>query len=395
LTALLSYNHWFIICILVSLYSCSKDGDSEISDNTIQLNIDVQSEIPTDHKVNMTLTITEGGQPKTYTGRIERRGGFSISFPKQSFEIDLEEDISLAGLPSDDDWILNANYIDKTFLRHVISYDLFQQMSPNNIASQTQYVEVSINQIYNGLYVLMEKLDKSSLGINDKDSSAFIFKEPHIFRDSYDGIQPQDNENFHQQTYPKIEKEDKSQEIEDLREFILHSSANEFSSGIVEWLDIESIIDWHLLLLITNNSDGILKNFYLYKKDSKSKIKISPWDYDHSFGRDGDNELNLNEREVQLDRSILFSRLLHVDWYMTHLKMEWEQLNKRGILNKEGLKNLVDKHVQDVRQFIVKNEQIWPFDNAIYKDDNSFEEEIDVIMRYIDIRHKSLELFNF
>jgi len=155
LTALLSYNHWFIICILVSLYSCSKDGDSEISDNTIQLNIDVQSEIPTDHKVNMTLTITEGGQPKTYTGRIERRGGFSISFPKQSFEIDLEEDISLAGLPSDDDWILNANYIDKTFLRHVISYDLFQQMSPNNIASQTQYVEVSINQIYNGLYVLM------------------------------------------------------------------------------------------------------------------------------------------------------------------------------------------------------------------------------------------------
>ncbi len=65
-----------------------------------------------------------------YNGRIERRGGGSMAFPKSSYEIDLEDDIPLGQLPEDDDWILNANYIDKTFMRHTFSYDLFREMDP-------------------------------------------------------------------------------------------------------------------------------------------------------------------------------------------------------------------------------------------------------------------------
>jgi len=224
-------------------------------------NIIIGEPIPADKKVDTKLTIDCKSDQINLPARIRRRGGYSRSFHKRSFEIDLKDDLPLVNLPADDDWILNANYIDKTFLRHTMSYELFRDMHENNEASQCKYVEVTINGKYNGLYVLMEKLDKSSLSINKKDSEAMIFKEPHIFRKSYDEFVKLFPDNLHQQTYPKIKKDNKLAAIDKVRDFILHSSDAKFKEDFKTIFDLNNIIDWHLLLLITNNSDGILKNF--------------------------------------------------------------------------------------------------------------------------------------
>ncbi len=210
-----------------------------------------------DKKVDMELHEIANKRQIIYHGKIERRGGFSITFPKHSYEIDLKEDISLASLPDDDDWVLNANYIDKTFMRHVLSYELFSLMGDANIAPKSKYVELELNGDYNGLYVLMEKLDKSSLDLVAKDTMAMIFKEPKIFMKNYNNVTAKDSVNFHQQTYPKIKNESKREYIESIREFILAKNTENFETKISKLLDIDNIIDWHLLLLITNNSDGI------------------------------------------------------------------------------------------------------------------------------------------
>ncbi len=236
----------------------------------------------------------------------------------------------------------------------------------------------------------MEKLDKSSLDIETSDSFAMIFKEPHIFRATYDGIISQYPDNFHQQTYPKIEDEDKRTYLENIREFILTSSDNEFEKGISDIFDMENIIDWHLLLLMTNNSDGILKNFYLYKKNKETPIRIAPWDYDHSFGRDGDNEMNLDERPLNVKRSILFKRLLEFDGYKKKLKEKWLKLNQENLFSVNGLKQRILKKSKFVKDLAKKNAERWPLDSSFYYDDNDFEEEIDIMFQYIDIRHKRL-----
>lgn len=360
----------------------------EILEDPYILNIEHLGEIPIDNKVDIKLHAEKDSS--SYDARIERRGGFSIIYPKHSYEIDLEDDISVAGLPADDDWILNANYIDKTFLRHVFSYELFYSMNENNLVSGTEFIELQLNGEYNGLYVLMEKLDKSSLNINGSDSQAMIFKEPHVFRDSYDDVVPQDSDNFHQQTYPKIDDEDKSETLEDLRDFILISSDTEFQNGISELLDLENIIDWHLLLLMSNNNDGILKNFYLYKIDNETPIRIAPWDYDHSFGRDGDNELNLDERPLDIERSILFKRLLKFQWYKSKLKDRWEELNESDIFSVASLKNTLTKESDAIRHLAKKNFELWSIVDQWYYDSNSFDQEIEIILQFIDLRHKRL-----
>lgn len=350
-------------------------------------NIKVDQAIPNSPKVDMVLETFKGDSTWSYTGRIETRGGFSISFPKQSFEIDLEIDVPLAGLPADDDWILNANYIDKTFIRHVIAYDLFRAMNTNHVAPKTKYIELSLNGNYNGLYVLMEKLDRSSLAIDKEDPTAVVYKEPPLFQEGM--ITPQDANNYYQQTYPKKKKANRTRFISAIRAFILNSDSSSFEQEVGGVFDLNNIVDWHLILLLTNNSDGILKNFYLYKVNAATSLRIAPWDYDHSWGRDGDNELNLI-KPLDLNRSLLFRRLLTLPSYKMALKERWNELQALGLFTPAGLKQRIQTYRQPLDEVVARNFEKWPVDNAIYYDKNDFAAEMEIIERYIDLRHPQL-----
>lgn len=374
---------------IVCCSACTQQSPSEPESlaEFYPFNIKVDQAIPNSPKVDMVLETFSGDSTFVYAGRIETRGGFSISFPKQSFEIDLEVDVSLAGLAADDDWILNANYIDKTFIRHVIAYDLFRAMNANNVAPQTKYVELSLNGNYNGLYVLMEKLDRSSLAIDKADPTAVIYKEPPLFHE--DLITPQDADNYYQQTYPKKKKQNKTRFITDIRDFILNSDSTSFEEKVGTIFDLDNIIDWHLLLLLTNNSDGILKNFYLYKVNAATPLRVAPWDYDHSWGRDGDNELNLI-KPLDLNRSTLFRRLLKIPAYQWALKERWNELQALGLFTPASLKQRIAIYRQTLDEVVGKNFEKWPVDSPIYYDKNNFAAEMEIIERYIDLRHPQL-----
>ena len=342
-----------------------------------------------------TITLKTNSNVNSIKGKIKTRGGSSMKFPKKSYEIDLIDDEKICNIPKDDDYILNANFIDKTFLRHVVSYDLFREMDKKNIAPLTQYIELFINESYQGLYVIMEKLDKSTLKIETKDSLSVVFKEPHLFRTDLSNITPQIKTNFHQQTYPKIETLDKTIFLNQIRDFIITSNDTSFNRQINNIFDIKNIIDWHLLLLITNNSDGILKNFYLYKQNEETPIRISPWDYDHSFGRDGDNEININDQKIDLQRSILFAKLLRYNWYKKSLKHQWEYYNKTNLLSVEGLQKRIKNNYKKIEKKVIKNNKKWKTNNPIFYDENSSNDEVEIILKFIEKRHSYLnDYFN-
>ena len=373
--------------LLVSLQSCSADYNESVG-HTVY-NLQISTEVPADYKVPIRFQVPLADTVLEYPARIERRGGYSISFPKVSYEIDLEEDIALAGLPADDDWILNANYIDKTFLRHVFCYDLFRSMRPQNEAPLNAFVELRVNGAYQGLYVLMEKLDKSSLGIDGRDPEAYIFKEPPIFIPDLTNFRPQYTDNYYQQTYPKIDSDDRLEAIEAVRSFLVESSDSTFAAEVGQWFDLPNIIDWHLLLLLSNNSDGLKKNFYLYKKASDIPLRVAPWDYDHSFGRDGDNEKNLS-RWIDCRRSLLLDRLLNQAFYRTALADRWQELNDEGILSLAALLQAVDNHQTVLKPLVGSNFERWPVDAETYYDGNNFAAEIALMKEYLSIRHSML-----
>ena len=133
-----------------------------------------------------------------------------------------------------------------------------------------------------------------------------------------------------------------------------------------------------------------MKNFYLYKRDNETPVRVAPWDYDHSFGRDGDSEMNQDIRPLDITRSILFKRLMKYDWYKDALKNRWDQLIKKDILSKRSLKKFVTVESKGLRSLAEKNFEKWPIDSEWYFDSYTYDQEIELILDFIDLRHDRL-----
>ncbi len=239
-----------------------------------------------------------GGKPKTGEQNpynIETRDGSGGN-----------NNVSLLGMPSENDWILLATYNDKTFIRNALSFQLFRKMS--HYSPRVKMVEVIVNNEYQGIYLLSEKIkqDKGRVDISkltnvditgDNLTGGYIFKI-----DSYDDT------NSWLSNYTPIGHPDKSVHfvyddpdataLVSQQKDYLKTAVNSFESilyspgfadkttGYPAWIKINSWLDYFLVSEVSRNINAYRKNCYYFKdKNSKDKtIHSGPvWDFDSGY----------------------------------------------------------------------------------------------------------------
>ena len=361
--------------------SCSKENNESLSSLYVETAV-----APSDltEYTNVVLKWKNAHENMAFEGSMRIRGGYSRRYPKKSFELDLPYPLAFDGLPADEDWILNSNYVDKTFSRHTVSYDLFTDMSRNNYSSYSTPIELYWNNEYQGLYLLMTKIDPSSLGIDKYDKDAFIFKDPPVFRKNLDNFGPQRKDNYYQQVYPALTERDMSPQLILIRQSLLEYSSLELQNFLHQNFDIQNLLDWHLYILISNGADNVVKNFYLYRMSDADVMRIALWDCDHSFGRDGDNEKNIGKSHVQFEKSILFGRLIQMEWYQDLLKQRWSFLIEEEILSKRAIYNRFRANMEALEVPAEKNFRKWPLDSEYYYDGNEYQQELQLIDSFLN-----------
>jgi len=172
----------FLLCFIFFITSCSNDDN--ISSTIIEEEAS-EPEIPPEDKLPLFSINTNGStivdEPKidaelninqadivSFTGKIgiEIRGASSQMFPKKSYGFETRDennedlDVSVLDMPEEEDWILYAPYSDKSLIRNILIYDLSRDMG--RYASRSQFVELNINNTFQGIYVFMEKLKRDS-----------------------------------------------------------------------------------------------------------------------------------------------------------------------------------------------------------------------------------------
>ena len=129
-----------------------------------------------------------------------------------------------------------------------------------------------------------------------------------------------------------------------------------------------------------------------------SPFQIAIWDYDHSCGRDGDNEMNMMERPLKWKRSILFVRLLDSTLldYKSDLRKRWKELRRKDVFSKANMKRKMDKIDRRIKSEVEKNAGKWPVKAYWYYDDNDYQAEKAIIESFVDLRLSQLDReFNF
>ncbi len=234
-----------------------------------------------------------------YNGRIEieLHGQSSLMFPKKSFRIETQDssgedaNVSLLGMPKENDWILYAPYSDKTLMRNALTYTLAGEIS--EYAPRVRFCELILNGSYHGVYVFTEKIkrDKNRIDIAEmlpgdivepEISGGYIFKK--------DKTNSGDNIITLSSGLAFIITEPKNDEIVPEQTTWLKNHLNNFEDVLYsggnygDYIDVLSFVDNLLIVELTKNIDGYRLSTYFYK-DRNSKIVASPvWDYNLSLG---------------------------------------------------------------------------------------------------------------
>ncbi|MEO5980549.1 MAG: CotH kinase family protein [Chryseolinea sp.] len=279
-----------------------------------------------DPKITADMGIIDNGTARNnvtdpynaFSGKIgiEIRGSSSQMFPKKQWGIELRDDAgeskeaSLLGMPAEEDWVLFAPYNDKTLMRDALAYALGREMG-GVYAPRTRYCEVVLNNVYQGVYVLIEKIkrDKNRVDINKLDpdevsgnnlTGGYIFKidkstggDGEGWASNYPPSHASNQTIYFQYDYPKAEN------IVDVQKTYIQTQVKAFEDalhgdqfadpalGYAKYIDVNSFIDYFIMQELTKNVDGFRLSTFLYKqRDSDGgKIVLGPiWDFNLGFG---------------------------------------------------------------------------------------------------------------
>ncbi len=318
------------LLFIVLVFSANQIGaqvNFESSDLPIVI-IDTQGDdIPDEPKVMAQMGIIYNGVGELnyvsdpfneYDGwiGIELRGSSSQEFfDKKSFAVETRNEdtsnnnVSLLGMPEENDWVLYGPYSDKSLVRNVLAYHLAGLAM--DYAPRTRFCELMINGSYRGVYVLMEKIkrDKNRVDIDkfevedvegDELTGGYIIKIDKENGSQNDGwfsqYPPQDGAwqtTYFQLHYPKPDdiqavQRNYIQTYIDSFDELMHSSDYADSlSGYRNYIDINTFVDFMLVNEMCKNVDAYRLSTFLYKdKDSVDpRIKMGPvWDFNLGFG---------------------------------------------------------------------------------------------------------------
>lgn len=327
-----------------------------------------------------------------YSGRIgiEIRGSTSQDLPKKAYSLTTlkadnisNNNVSILGMPSENDWILNGLAFDPSLIRDYLSYNLSRQIG--NYASRTEYCEVILNGNYIGLYIMQEKIKAGSdrvnvLKIGTSDSSSLNVTGGYITKaDKTTGGDPvawtmptyvASVDFIHELPKPEAVLPVQTTYIYDqFLQLASTSNANATSviNGYPSVIDVPSFVDFMLINELASNADAYQFSTYFHK-DRNGKLRAGPiWDFNLTYGNDlflwgfdrsktdiwqfsnGDNE-----------GAKFWTDLFNNPLYKCYFAKRWNQLTQTGqALNYSSMLQFIDTTLNYISEAKVREHQKW------------------------------------
>lgn len=338
--------------------------------------------------------------PNQYKGLIgiELRGSSSQWMPKKSYGLETlthegaELDTTLLGMPAEHDWVLTANYADKTLLRNTFTYTIASELG--QYASRNHYCELVLNGEYQGVYVLGEKIKRGSKRVNisklkstdvsgDAVTGGYLLKLDKLTGEPAGGFlskhtdtnQPDYNNKYIQIEYPKP-KDLAPAQLDYISAYVdsfeVALAGPDFADpeiGYRRYLDVKSFIDYFLLTELSRNVDGFEYSTFFYKerRSKGGKLVMGPvWDYDLAWRNAGYADAFLPHGWQFTYANGLWStgtfwrtRLLQDPAFAKEMNERWKVL-RNTTLAEDHLLHLIDSTATLLSESQQRNFQTWP-----------------------------------
>lgn len=343
-------------------------------------------------------------------------------YPKKSYTLKFEKKQGMLGLPAHTEWVLSANFADRSLIRNAVAMQLAQSLKSEAVMD-VRFVDLWVNGTYAGNYQLIEKIEVSKNRVNITDFKenlppekvGYIIEtnghnraegEFGVWTNGQDADRPSKwqklNENitldpisgdmfFDSINYPGIifnvnkpsdtkllalNNQKRLKYLEYIYGYMDDTEKAIKSGNFAEaskYLDMEAMAKWYIVEELAMNTDSQFHcSCYMYK-DAGGKLKMGPvWDFDLGFG----NGKYANEKQkdkTYLDRAAWIGDLMKMPEFKTIVKSVWEK-SKSAI---SSLPNFIDKTAKIVTKSQEINYEIWSITQSAEHTYKRTTEEID------------------
>lgn len=250
---------------------------------------------------------------KTQPMKIRLRGNSTSAPEKKPFKIKFNNKVSIFGLPEAKDWVLLANYFDKSNLRNYLAYLTANKLENLDFQPSSIFVDVYLNNEYFGLYLLCEQIEVNEGRVDIENNysstgiSSFLIEADIRAQEEHPGMEDlcYIKTNYYTFSFKYPDNDDYLEALEQNNQVYINEYLNNISwlkdflltveeaitskeyYEFSEYIDVESFVDYYLVQEFFKNVDiGALSQFYVIDQ-SQDKVRIScgpVWDFDIAAG---------------------------------------------------------------------------------------------------------------
>lgn len=297
------------------------------------------------------------------------RGGTSRAYPKKSYSLHntLGLPMSMLGLPQNGKYVINSMYEDEYKVRDVLSWDIYSQFANALTDEATEpamvYIEVFIDDVYQGLYGLQEYNNEHKFGLTDRSGRIYEVDD-YVFPGtesaapsggSWDGLSLK---------YNNLEYESRWDPMIEFVDLLQMADSEAFTARADELLDIENFLNYYLFVEVLQARDNVWKNMF-FTHTPNGAIRVEPWDLDMTFASFLDQtDYTQNRVLVLLEHDYTFplhQLLRHYEGFGEAAAARYFEL-RGSILSDENLLNTYRGYHEQLRTTgaLARDSQRWP-----------------------------------
>ena len=272
--------------------------------------------------------------------QIRGRGNSTWNWDKKPYRIKFSEKTSVLGLAPAKNWILLANYSDKSLIRNTLAFDIGRVLDNMDFMLHQIPVDVFMNGSYVGVYTLGEHMEANpgrvAIDKSGEDDTGYLLElggteEGDVLNKDYFNTGNLSNIRIQAPDRDKITE----YQVEYIKNYVSGADkAVRALDGYEEYIDVPSVIDWFLLHEFAYNLDSCFRRSCFFTKDKGGKLKMGPpWDFDLAFGnfsRDNksyDNWASIGSADKDSYIGVTwFNYLIKDESFKRQLKARWAQI---------------------------------------------------------------------
>ncbi len=304
--------------------------------------------------------------------------------------------VPLLGMGKDNNWALLAPYADKSMIRDLLAFEIARPWM--EFVPEGRYCELILDGTYYGVYILSEVVSKGKnrldlakpkragdaltgdylMEVDCNDAVTYVSKYPPItnagtplndYRIQFQYKSP-DYEDMNDQQRHYIEGR-----IDQMEAALASADFRNPVTGYRQYIDVQSFIDYQLVMEASHNIDGyrLSAKFYKRRDSVDPRFKMVVWDSDLAFGNCNIREGWRDDTWVYLSNDVMhkegenylmpfwWQRLNEDPEYTAALKARWAEF-RGSTLREDRLMATIDSlaHVLTVCGAEQRNSQAWP-----------------------------------